>query len=107
MDLDKTLRRRRFRRGGVMLVAARDGRTCMLSDQTLRLASVALGVPLTDPQPLGGSTRSLVLRCQTPSGPVVVKRYPDGSTAAFAREVDLEGSVPRPAERVRERLDPL
>ena len=59
----------------------------MLSDHTLRLASVALGAPVTDPEPLGGSTRSLVLRCLTPSGPVVVKRYPDGSTAAFTREV--------------------
>lgn len=59
----------------------------MLADHTLRLAAVALGAPLTDPQPLGGSTRSLVLRCRTPSGTVVVKRYPDGSSAAFAREV--------------------
>ncbi|GEL98960.1 phosphotransferase [Cellulomonas terrae] len=59
----------------------------MAEDHTLRLASVALGTPVSDPQPLGGSTRSLVLRCRTPSGPVVVKRYPDGSSAAFAREV--------------------
>ena len=28
-----------------------------------------------------------MLRCPSPTGPVVVKRYPDGSTAAFAREV--------------------
>ena len=28
-----------------------------------------------------------MLRCRTPSGPVVVKKYPDGSSAAFAREV--------------------
>lgn len=59
----------------------------MVEDHTLRLASVALGAPVTNPQPLGGSTRSLVLRCRTPSGPVVVKRYPDGSSAAFAREL--------------------
>ncbi len=56
---------------------------------TLRLASAALGLPLTDPRPLGGSDRSEVLRCRTPSGAVVVKRYPEGDRAglAWAREV--------------------
>lgn len=59
----------------------------MLADHTLRLASVALGTPVTDAHPLGGSTRSEVLRCRVPTGTVVVKRYPDGSSVAFAREV--------------------
>ena len=59
----------------------------MTHDDTLRLASAALGVPVTDPQPLAGSDRSVVLRCRTPDGTVVVKQYPDGSSAAFAREV--------------------
>ncbi|WP_163541846.1 hypothetical protein [Occultella kanbiaonis] len=50
---------------------------------TLRLASAALGCPLTDPVPLGGSTRSLVLRAQTPAGTsVVIKHFePDGGGA--------------------------
>ena len=58
-----------------------------MTDDTVRLASAALGVPVSDPHPLGGSTRSEVLRCRVPTGTVVVKRYPDGSSAAFAREV--------------------
>lgn len=59
----------------------------MTHDDTLRRASAALGVPVTDPQPLAGSDRSVVLRCRTPDGTVVVKQYPHGSSAAFAREV--------------------
>ena len=58
-----------------------------MTDDTLRIASTALGVPVSDPQPLGGSTRSEVLRCRVPTGTVVLKRYPDGSSATFAREV--------------------
>ncbi|KQT01953.1 phosphotransferase [Cellulomonas sp. Leaf395] len=57
-----------------------------MTDDTLRNASAALGVPVSDPQPLGGSTRSEVLRCRVPTGTVVLKRYPDGSSAT-AREV--------------------
>ncbi|GEK22981.1 phosphotransferase [Cellulomonas xylanilytica] len=56
-------------------------------DATCVLASAALGVRVSDPQTLGGSDRSLVLRCATPTGAVVVKKYPDGSSSAFAREV--------------------
>jgi hypothetical protein len=56
-------------------------------DETLRLAADALGVPVTDARPLGGSDRSVVLRCRTATGSVVVKKYPDGSSRAFAREV--------------------
>jgi hypothetical protein len=58
-----------------------------VTDDILQLASAALGVPVTDPEPLGGSNRSLVLRCRTPGGPVVVKKYPDGSSTGFTREV--------------------
>ncbi|KQR11714.1 phosphotransferase [Cellulomonas sp. Leaf334] len=57
------------------------------ADEICLLATAALGVPVTDPRPLGGSTRSLVLRCTTPTGSVVVKKYPDGTVAAFVREV--------------------
>ena len=45
-----------------------------MTDDVLRLASAALGAPVTDPEPLGGSHRSLVLRCVTPTGTVVVKK---------------------------------
>ncbi|TDE94777.1 hypothetical protein EXU48_08240 [Occultella glacieicola] len=51
---------------------------------TLRLASAALGRTLTDPVPLGGSTRSLVLRARTTEGTsVVIKHFePDGGGAS-------------------------
>lgn len=55
--------------------------------ETLRLAAAALGTTVADPQPLRGSDRSTVLRCQVPGGTVVVKKYPDGAASSFAREV--------------------
>ncbi|MBZ2196798.1 hypothetical protein [Occultella gossypii] len=50
---------------------------------TLGLGSAALGRTLTDPVPLGGSTRSLVLRARTSDGTsVVIKHFePDGGGA--------------------------
>src|SRR5665647_3501210 len=59
---------------------------------TLTVAGELVGCALVDPVSLGGSDRSLVLRCGTtsPTGPstVVVKRYPDtaGGAASYARE---------------------
>lgn len=48
--------------------------------ETVALATAALGAPLTVPAPLGGSRRSLVLRCRTDGGStVVLKRFLDGS----------------------------
>lgn len=58
-----------------------------MADDILRLASAALGVPVTAPRPLAGSDRSVVLRAHVPAGTVVVKKYPDGTSASFLREV--------------------
>ena len=50
--------------------------------------SAALGRPLSDPERLASSERSVVLRCRSSAGSVVVKSYPaDGEgTASFAAE---------------------
>jgi Phosphotransferase enzyme family len=56
----------------------------------LRAANAALGVELTDPADLGGSGRSVVLRCAAATGgSVIVKAYTDHPEApdAFAAEV--------------------
>ncbi|KQY46292.1 phosphotransferase [Cellulomonas sp. Root137] len=58
-----------------------------MTDDILRLVSAALGVPVTDPQPLAGSDRSVVLRAHVPGSTVVVKKYPDGTSSSFLREV--------------------
>ncbi|NUU17156.1 hypothetical protein HP550_07825 [Cellulomonas humilata] len=57
-----------------------------MTDDILLLASAALGGPVSDARPLDGSERSVVLRAHVPGGTVVVKKYPDGTSAAFARE---------------------
>ncbi|MBE7700557.1 hypothetical protein H9623_09595 [Oerskovia sp. Sa1BUA8] len=77
-------------------------------DETLALAGMALGAALAEPEPLGGSTRSLVVRARVVAGlttdrldptratahargsTVVVKRFLDGPSAAglpFEHEV--------------------
>lgn len=50
--------------------------------------SAALGRPLRDPERLASSERSVVLRCRSSTGSVVVKSYPDDrhGTASFAAE---------------------
>ena len=58
-----------------------------MTDDTLRIASAALGVPRVRPAAARRLHRSEVLRCRVPAGSVVVKKYPDGSSASFAREV--------------------
>jgi len=58
-------------------------------DDLLAAASAALGATLTDPQDLGGSERSAVLRCRVVGGgTVVVKNYPGTAEGAksFAAE---------------------
>ncbi|MBO3101045.1 phosphotransferase [Cellulomonas fengjieae] len=58
-----------------------------IATEIVRLAAAALGTPVTDPEPLAGSDRSTVLRCSVPGGTVVVKKYPEGTSSSFAREV--------------------
>ena len=58
-------------------------------DDLLAAASSALGATLTDPEDLGGSERSAVLRCRVAGGgSVVVKNYPGTAegTQSFAAE---------------------
>jgi predicted Ser/Thr protein kinase len=68
-------------------------------DDPLTAASAALGTTLTAPEDLGGSERSLVLRCRLPDGgSVVIKTYPDSdegrqSFAAEAAGLALAGGA--------------
>jgi hypothetical protein len=55
------------------------------SQETVALASAALGHPLVGPVDLGGSRRSRVLRCTAGDRTVVVKRFLDGGDG-FVRE---------------------
>ena len=62
-----------------------------MTDDVLRLATDALGVPVSDPQPPGDPTPSAVLRCRVPTGAVVGTTYPVGPYRVFAREVRGSG----------------
>jgi hypothetical protein len=60
-------------------------------DALVLAASAAVGAELTRPVDLGGSERSMVLRCRdTSGGSVVVKSYPP--TAQGARDFTAEAS---------------
>lgn len=56
-------------------------------DEVLRRASESLGVPVSDPVDLGGSSRSTVVRCRTgEGGSVVVKAYRPDALRWFTAE---------------------
>lgn len=67
-----------------------------LVEETVRIASAALGATLSAPEDLGGSQRSTVLRCrgEGPAAPtVVVKRYPTAEEAGTADEESRDAFV--------------